>query len=162
MNSIVTFFDEYVQSNCQGGSKITVCYQQFFDRLYDPDNFNIGVSFDEQSEFYLQKLSPRVFNSIWSYSQARVKLADGQLQYYNSINYNALGEYRKFLKDVSEEEPYFKKYVEPIETAGDLSPSSFKGFLYDPSGLDFSDERHRLILAIHFLTFNHKIATTPK
>ena len=162
LRAIVSFFDKYMLNACQRDSNIEACYQQFFDRLSNPNSFNIGIPFEDQSIFYLKDLDQKLFHSIWSYSPSRTQTADDYLQYYNKISYNPTGRYRKFLKNVSKAEPYFNKYVEPIEIAGDLSPSLFKGFLYNPSGLDFNNERHRLILAIHFLIFNDRIATTPK
>lgn len=156
--TIVNFFDAHVVSTCQNSDDIKVCYQQYFDHL--SDSFDIAVPFKDQADLYLKSLSKEVFNSIWTYSPGRAQLADGTIQWYNAIDYHPEGAYRKFLKDVSEAEPYFAKYVEPIESSGSIAQPD--GFLYDPSGLDFTNVRHRLILAVHFLTYNDQIATQPR
>lgn len=162
MQNILSFFDNYIIESCQNSDDISVCYQQYLDRLSASDSLNLGVPFEEQRILYLKEIEPQLFRDIWTYSPGRARKQDGSLQYHNSINYNPTGRYRKFLKDVAEVEPYFNQYVEPITTAGDLSPSLYTGFAYDPSGLNFNDERHRLILAIHFLTVNDRLATHPR
>ena len=162
MQTVLHFFDTYVIENCQDSKDTSVCYQQYFDRLSASDSLDIEIPFEEQRTLYLKKITPALFHDIWVYSPGQRRMKDGSLQYYNAIDYNPSGKYRAFLEDVAKAEPYFKKYVEPITTAGDLSPSLYRGFAFDPNGLDFNDERHRLILAIHFLTVNDRLATQPK
>ncbi len=160
MEAILIFFDTYVLRACSGNSDIEVCYQQYFDRLLASNDFNIGIPFKDQAELYFKELDKEVIHSIWGYSPNRTQLEGGQMKFYNAIDYNRKGRYWKFMKDVAEAEPYFDKYVEPIEAAGTISQPT--GFLHDSSGLNFSNERHRLILAVHFLTYNDQIATKPR
>ena len=162
LDAIVAFFDKHVLQACQGSDSLAVCYQQLFDRLLNSDTLDVGVPFGEQNEFQLSNLDRSLFHSIWTYSASRAHEPNGDSQYYNDINYNRGGQYWRFLREVSGAEPYFRKYVEPVEAAGDLPPSLYTGFAYNPSGLDFNDERHRLILAVHFLTVNNRIATYPR
>ena len=161
LEAIVSFFEGYALQDCQGSDSISLCYQQYLNRLWPTDSLIIGVPFKEQNIFYLADLDKGLFHSIWTYSPSRAHLGGDQWQYYNQIDYNRSGRYWKFLKDVAEVEPYFYKYVEPMEAAGDFPPSTYTGFAYNPSGLDFNNERHRLILAVHFLMVNDILVTTP-
>jgi len=54
-----------------------------------------------------------------------------------------------FIADTS-----LQKYLEPIEAAGSLSPSATSGLLINHALFDLTNERNRLIFAIHCLTLS--------
>lgn len=153
------FFNEQMLDSCEGSQDTKVCYQQFFDYLSKKTSLDSILSYEQQWKFY-PDIDRQLFNSIWSYSAYKANELSS-VKYYNAIDYNPTGKYRKFLKEVSEAEPYFTQYVESIETSGTLSPYLLDGFVYDPSGLYFKNARHQLILAIPFMTFNDRMATSP-
>ncbi|MGB3851337.1 MAG: hypothetical protein WA958_15310 [Tunicatimonas sp.] len=159
LDSILTFFNQQILSDCQGNKDIVHCYQEYFNRL-DTSGIYTGISYEEQQDLY-ESIGEVLWKKIWEYQTEKKYDSTSRLVTSKELNYSLQGSYMKFLKDVAEEEPYFKQYVNPIEVSGDLSPALFKGFLYDPSGLDFSNQRHQLIIALHFLTFNDKLNNMP-
>lgn len=167
LDSIRTFFNNYVLNTCEGEKTINVCYQQFFGQLLEnievQTQYHIGVPYAEQEELY-EQINEGLFGSIWRHSTPKVYVPSvDSLVTYSTIDLRSQdSRYMEFLKDVSAEEPYFGKYIEPIIDFGHLSPSLTQGMLYNHRDLDFSNERHQLILAIHFLTVNDQEANQPK
>lgn len=159
LDSIRVYFNEQILYHCQDSKGLASCYRQFFELLRHQRSLDTLLSYEKQWKFY-PKIDRQVFNSIWSYAVHRANETSSR-KYYNSIDYAPEGRYRKFLKEVSEDEPYFKQYVEPITSSGTLPPNLLVGFARDSSGLNFDNLRHQLILAVHFMTFLDQIATSP-
>ena len=147
LDSIRTFFNQQVTGNCQHSDDIATCYRQYFDRLANPDNLNFKVPYQEQLELY-KTLDTMLIQAIWRHIPYKSSKLDTLVE-SSSLDYDVRGKYIGFLSNVAKDEPYFGKYLDPIKAAGHSPPSLAKGFMYDSSGLDFSKERHQLILAIH-------------
>jgi len=111
MQTILDFFDQRVLLSCEESKNIASCFQQYFKRLSNPNNFDLSVPFQEQKALY-EELDKDVFQSIWTYVDSRRQVADGSKVDYKSISYNLSGKYRKFLNDVATAEHYFDQSVD--------------------------------------------------
>lgn len=160
LDRIRTFFNQQVAKNCRK-SGIETCYQQYLDRLNEASYPKLNISYAKQKNLY-NRIDKHLYHKIWQDSVKGRDPVTKKMVSRRELGYNMKGDYMRFLQDVADEEPYFRQYTEAIEAAGELPPSLFDGFAYNPSGLDFSNERHQLILAIHFLTYNDRRATRPK
>ncbi|MBK8627678.1 MAG: hypothetical protein IPN86_19590 [Saprospiraceae bacterium] len=73
-----------------------------------------------------------------------------------SIHINK-GKYLDYLeKEISQINPKTKLYIEKFSMAGDISPSIFADVVKNYGEYDIEDERIRLLIAIHYLTINHR------
>ena len=161
LDNIRTFFNQQIMKNCHEDSSIKACYQQYLDRLNKADRPELNISYAEQKNLY-KKIDKDLYHKIWQDSVKGRDPGTRKMISRRELGYNMKGTYIKFLQDVARKEPYFHQYTEAIEVAGELPPSLLDGFAYNPSGLDFNNERHQLILAIHFLTFNDQRVNNPK
>jgi len=169
LDGIRLFFNEQLLQNCEGSQDLEVCYQQFFDRLKakisseKKENFELGLPIEKQKALY-QQIDEILFKEIWrqSTSKAYAPSLDSMVS-YSTIDFRTKDSlYIMYLKDVSQEEPLFAQYLEPILNAGHLPLPLTYSMLLNPSGFDFSNPRHQLILAIHFLTLNDQTASRPR
>lgn len=167
MHNIRKFFNTYIMENCENAETLELCYQEFFSRMLaafkGKGAFKVGIPFDEQQILYTS-LDQHFQKEIWVDTKPKVYAPSvDSVVAYTTIDLRAPNSrYIDFLKEIAQEENYIKMYLKPILAVGHLPFQLTQSMVNNPSGLDFNDEYHQLILAIHFLTINDQIESRPK
>ncbi len=162
LNEILAFFDEEVCNSLgMEDKKVLDCYQKYFKKLalsVETGNLEINISYPKQTEF-LSKINPDLFQEIWNEGEMRTPKRTKEIRNIKpdtiKLNFIKLnGGYVNFLKSLAEENDKIKFYSERLQAVGEISPSMLADVLMNYKDYDISDERLRLVIAIHYLTLN--------
>lgn len=160
------FDDEICKIESTSGEDILACYHSFFERILkgvESGNIEIGISEKSQREI-VESLNPDLRNEFWGYGKGvlnrRIPNTNLSEIFPDTVKYIHLtkGKYFEYLiKEVSELDPKTKQYFEKLNKVMDSSsPSIVADIIKNYSEYDITDERIRLLIAIHYLTMNHE------
>jgi hypothetical protein len=152
---ILNFFNEEICSlKTIEQHPITQCYLEFCQRLKtDAETtgaIDTGIPFERQNEVY-QRINDATFVQIWTINKSWIPNTTDTLR---ELDLNPGGKYAEFLFSLGKEFSEVNEYVENLMALISISPSMKAEFLMNYNNFDLSDQRIRLLFAIHYLTIN--------
>jgi len=151
---ILSFFDNVVTQNCDKKDDLIYCYNKYLSNLlYDVDStggFDPRLNLNKLN-ILVDSLNRSTFNKIWiySWSKKRESLDTNQV-----IVANNGAEYFNYLNDLGQTDTIYKNYYDYYYLTGDLSSATAIALVLKKYDLfDFSYERVRLFIAIHYISY---------
>jgi len=152
LEEILHLFENEISKNCN--DTITGCFKNFL--MNARNNIiieNFEFSGELSGEIIQKKISKSTFNKIWYNSYMFTNKNQDTIPI---IMIKTESPYIDFLKELSESKPYLTKYLKdgtsPLNSFIQGATELYILNHYDRFNL--SDERDRLILAIHYLSVN--------
>ncbi len=159
---ILKFFDEQICATQQVDiSKLSDCYQSFFERMEEAEktgSIEIKIPFSEQQNLYRQ-INDSTFNEIWHFGKSSYRNSPDTLRSI-SLKYNS--KYVNFLKELGTDDKIIKNYYDNFKASGGISPSMVASLLVNYDNYNINDIRVRLVIAIHYLTMNDQFERKEK
>ncbi len=166
---LISLLDRFDKKICKIESKsegnFKDCYDSFYKRILkeiETGDYDIGIDKENQKEI-VELLNPKLRNEFWVYGKVmlnrRIPNTNSNETFPDSIQSIHInkGKYLDYLeKEISQINPKTKLYIEKFSMAGDISPSIFADVVKNYGEYDIEDERIRLLIAIHYLTINHR------
>ncbi|MEZ4888271.1 MAG: hypothetical protein R3E32_26310 [Chitinophagales bacterium] len=150
---ILNFFDDVVcKSENVEKSNVLEAYEKYFKRMDETStDMNVDIRIDGQRQQNLfQKIGSPTFNQIWTKSLQNSKKSVA----FEAIELNSKGKYLKFLHEFGKNKPWVNAYYEKFNLSLSLSPSMIWDILRHHEKFDMTDERTKLVIAIHYLSLN--------
>jgi hypothetical protein len=151
--SIVEFFDEKV-CNCVDkiGIQGPVCYRSWFDTVKNSQPIQVYCPIDKSDQWaFSQRLYKSTIQGIWTIQSPS---EDGKYAELPQLSYNPKGAYWQWLTVKSQDLAWIGKYMTAIEENGHVTPTAEEILSEQLDQLDLADPTHRLLLAVHVLTYN--------
>lgn len=143
---------------------LSACYQSFFRRMQkgiENGKFNIGIS-DDHQKMIMEALGEDLRKEFWvdgvSTLKRTLKNASPNHYFLDTIQTILIsnGKFLKFLKsDVAGISVKAKEYHERYVEMGTMTPSMEADIITNYNDYDITDERVRLLIAVHYLTKNY-------
>lgn len=157
LSKILTYFqNEICSKQLTSISDTLECFRAYMDFLKSnmhSDSINLQINFSSQQEFY-NEISQEMFTDIWEVSWKIRSYSNSKKDTLKAIGYNSSGRFMELVKQTGNDHESIKRYHYAIESAGGLSPTAMGDLMAFPENYDISDVRIRLIIAVHYLTFN--------
>ncbi len=154
LENILHLFENEISKNCN--KTTVVCFKKFLDKARN--NINIeNFEFSERlnGKIIQEKISKSTFDKIWYNSYMFTNKNQDSVPV---IMIKTKSNYIDYLKELSISKPYLKKYLKdgtsPLNSF--IQGTTILYILNNYEQFDLSDERDRLILAIHYLTVNEE------
>lgn len=153
LRDILSFFDEQICGDANTTSTvIKEClrrYNAWLEKTFGTDDFTgLPISFDDQKELY-NSLNDSLIFKIWYSGRLEQKEKTTAL-----LDINPYDVYSLYLKDLASQEPTLLSYYDSLKGGEGMSPAMITSMTYEHEKLDITDERIRLVMAIHYLTRN--------
>ena len=134
------------------------CFEQYCKNLKkrarDLSSIDLKLSLEEQRKFYT-RIDPSSFHEVWHYEKLwKPKTTDTVI----IINVDPDGRYARFLNSLGQEHEKVGQYYQDLESLGGICPTMIAELLMNYKAFDFTDERIRLLFAIHYLTMNDQFS----
>lgn len=165
--NILEFFDNEICPP-QSKNKIQECYKAFFQRMSNNLSENlveINIPFEKQLVLH-QQLDKTIQNEIWFstkmfyYRKRYIQNNTQELIYPDTLNniliLSSQGKYAEFLNSYSKENSKVRFYYDQLILDHGISPTVFADIIENYRSYDISDDKIRLIVAIHYLTLNYQ------
>lgn len=156
LDKIVSFFDAQVCEEVNGNpNNLEVAYDDFFELMYHQldSSWIRPVMSEEELDVFIMNLDTTIFNEIWRYGNERQYLLP-----------NLEGTYFKFLKREGRKNINIKRYYESIENLMIFGTPTAQEIILNHKEMTFdvTNPRHRLILAIDFISSRYEYHNHPK
>ena len=159
LEKILNFFAQQI---CTSGEiddhQEISCYTSYCRNLKERtsafSSVDLKLSLAAQREFY-NRLDTSTFNEIWHHEKSwNTKTGDT----ITRINLDPEGNYAKFLEALGHEYSQVGEYYDDLESMGGICPTQLAQLLMNYREFNFTDERIRLLFAIHYLTMNEQFS----
>lgn len=133
-------------------------YDSFFKKMKDNTNnkgiIDVGISLEKQKE--LEKMvNKNLSKELWSNMYSLKRKDSIRVDSIAKPVLNPKGQFMNFLsKEVAKDDQTIANAVKKIQMAGDISPSLFADMTVNYKNYNISDDRIRLMMAIHYLAIN--------
>lgn len=151
LKKVLSFFDNEMRIEFKSKS-IQKNYSSFYKKSLkelDSGRIYVGFTFKKQAKL-IEELKETTFNGIWDVGKSFT-----EKDTINVINLKVKGVYAKFLKELGKENKAIKRYIDDLVFNYDITPEQSYFFINNYDSLDITDERVRLMIAIHYLTLNN-------
>ena len=155
LEKILKLFENAISKNCN--NTVNVCFEKFLENAPD-EVYNENFEFlkNLNGEIIQKEISKSTFDKIWYISYMfRSKTKETK----PIISIRTESNYIDYLKELCKTKPYLTKYV----TFGTNDSGSFIQavteiyILKNYKNFNLSDERDKLILAIHYISFGEQL-----
>ena len=108
LDTVRTFFNQQILDMYSNGGDLEDCYQQYLESINTKSSLiQLNIAYDEQKGLY-EKINKSLFFKIWKDSVTGRDPSTREMIKVRELGYNLKAEYMDFLKEVAQEEPYFK------------------------------------------------------
>ncbi len=162
LNKLIEFYDSLVISKTGGHQNIQMAYYQYIDSLrhYPESNRKTNPFFvDQESKIkFLASLNQNDLKEIFTIKDSvtyiyRRKTKTIYSPYFLSLNNQ--GKYVEYLKQISCENDFLKRYYELVEESGDICPVNTAMVTKLFKELNIKDKYMRLVIIVNLLIIDH-------
>ena len=171
---LVKLLDKFDQALCRIESKnqdnVEDCYKSFFNRIWNEvqqGGYDVGID-KETYEDIVSVLSDELKNKIWFQGVGIINRrypSNSRNIYPDTVVSLSIGhtDYFEYLQnEVAGINSNTKLYVDRLEATGSISPSMFADVVENYTQYDVTDDRLKLLIAIHYLTLTHDNMTSDE
>lgn len=154
MSEILIYFDNFI-NEATGISDIDSAYHRYCENLRYNNSYEefwnkLKVNRIENDQFIKTLKKNDVFEEFWNVGFETDHETGDTVGFYLLPNIN--GKYIELLNYLCGDYPELIEYKESILAAGAIPPTIVGGFQNIHSKLDFSNEKVRLFVALHYIT----------
>lgn len=169
IDSILTFFDQFVLSQTNEQLKIGDAYLAYFEQIKpnieQADDFiDFIPPIEKRISLYesLNQNNLKAFFHIQDTMFIRPSLEEPPFKMYSPYTFklNVHGNYMAFLKDLSQRNDFLNTFYMNIYNSGEMSPANYAKIRNDFNQVDFNKKDEKLAIVIALLRLGRKMDVT--
>ena len=163
LDSLIDFFDRYVQARTGNTPDIETTYLRFLEEhlpvVKESGDWNAILPPHEERFAFYETLDPEVLGEIFHVSDSVTVHYPGEAAsvtmhspWHFTLNYE--GKFVRFLEELGRENRFFQRFYDQVMICGDICPTIYDQIMNHYAEIDFRSKDQRLALIVSLLRIN--------